>query len=215
MAPVDVALDDGLHQLLIFRLKDAENVGAALGRAEGDQGAGILKLLQGFQVLLPIGGAPGQGFVAVGAPEHEAHGRWASETAKTLETRLDLRNRPAVVRLEPGWATTRFAPISAPLMLSPASMPSPASMLRLPLLFACASAALVAAPAHANMMQQIIVGKCSSAMQADFQKAGKTPPAGMVNETCTCVANGMLKKGQSLDQAKTTCVKQSTAKYNL
>ena len=100
-------------------------------------------------------------------------------------------------------------------MLSPASMPSPASMLRLPLLFACASAALVAAPAHANMMQQIIVGKCSSAMQADFQKAGKTPPAGMVNDTCTCVANGMLKKGQSLDQAKTTCVKQSTAKYNL
>ena len=100
-------------------------------------------------------------------------------------------------------------------MPSPASMPSPGSMLRLPLLFACASAALVAAPAHANMMQQIIVGKCSSAMQADFQKAGKTPPAGMVNDTCTCVANGMLKKGQSLDQAKTTCVKQSTAKYNL
>ena len=45
MAPVDVALDDGFHQLLIFRLKDAENVAAALGRSEGDQGAGILKLL--------------------------------------------------------------------------------------------------------------------------------------------------------------------------
>ena len=105
--------------------------------------------------------------------------------------------------------------LSPASMNSPASMPSPGSMLRLPLLFACASAALVAAPAHANMMQQIIVGKCSSAMQADFQKAGKTPPAGMVNETCTCVANGMLRRGQSLDQAKTTCVKQSTAKYNL
>lgn len=103
----------------------------------------------------------------------------------------------------------------SPFMPSSASMSRPASMLRLPLLFACASAALVAAPAHANMMQQIIVGKCSSAMQADFQKAGKTPPAGMVNETCTCVANGMLRRGQSLDQAKTTCVKQSTAKYNL
>ena len=46
------------------------------------------------------------------------------------------------------------------------------------------SAVLMAAPAHANMMQQIIVGKCSQAMQDDFKKAGKTPPAGMVNDTC-------------------------------
>jgi hypothetical protein len=37
----------------------------------------------------------------------------------------------------------------------------------------------------------------------------------MVNDTCTCVANGMLSQGQSLDQAKTTCVQQSKAKYNL
>ncbi|MCP9806337.1 hypothetical protein KBY71_07380 [Cyanobium sp. T1B-Tous] len=64
------------------------------------------------------------------------------------------------------------------------------------------------------MMQQIIVGKCSQAMQDDFKKAGKTPPAGMVNDTCGCIADGMLKKGQSLDQAKTICVKQTTAKYN-
>lgn len=86
-------------------------------------------------------------------------------------------------------------------------------MLRLTLVLA--SAVLVAAPAHANMVQQIIVGKCSKAMQDDFKKAGKTPPAGMVNDTCGCIADGMLKKGQSLDQAKTICVKQSTAKYNL
>jgi len=76
------------------------------------------------------------------------------------------------------------------------------------------SAVLMAAPAHANMMQQIIVGKCSQAMQDDFKKAGTTPPAGMVNDTCGCIADGMLKKGQSLDQAKTICVKQTTAKYN-
>jgi len=86
-------------------------------------------------------------------------------------------------------------------------------MFRPSLLLVCA--ALFAAPAHANMMQQIIVGKCSQAMQDDFKKAGKTPPAGMVNDTCGCIADGMLKKGQSLDQAKTTCVQQSTAKYNL
>ena len=74
-------------------------------------------------------------------------------------------------------------------------------------------AALVAAPAHANMVQQIIVGKCSQAMQDDFKKAGKTPPAGMVDDTCGCIADGVLKKGQSIDQAKTICVKQTTAKY--
>ena len=76
-----------------------------------------------------------------------------------------------------------------------------------------ASAAFFAAPAQANMMKQIIVGKCSTAMQDDFKKAGKTPPAGMVDETCSCIADG-YSKGQSLDQAKTVCVKQSTAKYN-
>ena len=63
------------------------------------------------------------------------------------------------------------------------------------------------------MVQQIIVGKCSEAMQADFKKAGKTPPNGMVTTTCGCVADGMLKHRQSLDQAKTICVKEATQKY--
>jgi hypothetical protein len=76
-----------------------------------------------------------------------------------------------------------------------------------------ASAAFFAAPAQANMVKQIIVSKCSTAMQDDFKKAGKTPPAGMVSETCGCIADG-YSKGQSLDKAKATCVKQSTAKYN-
>ena len=76
-----------------------------------------------------------------------------------------------------------------------------------------ATAVFFAAPAQANLVTQIIIGKCSTAMQDDFKKAGKTPPAGMVNETCGCIADG-YSKGQSLDKAKTTCVKQSTAKYN-
>ena len=85
-------------------------------------------------------------------------------------------------------------------------------------LIALASALLVGAAvapesAHANMMEQIITSKCAEAMQADFQKAGKTPPAGMVSFTCSCVADGMLRKRQSLEQAKSFCVKQATAKY--
>ena len=81
------------------------------------------------------------------------------------------------------------------------------------LLGALAWAALAPQAAQANMMQEIIVGKCSEAMHADFKKAAKTPPAGMVNDTCSCVADGMLKRRQSLDQAKTLCVQQATKKY--
>jgi len=73
--------------------------------------------------------------------------------------------------------------------------------------------AVMPLPASANMMQQIITGKCAEAMQADFNKVGKTPPAGMVDFTCTCVADGMLKRRQSLDKAKTICVQQATTKY--
>lgn len=67
--------------------------------------------------------------------------------------------------------------------------------------------------AKANMVQQIIIGKCSNAMQAEFKAAGKTPPDGMVNFTCGCVADGMLKRRQSLDQAKTSCVRMANQKY--
>jgi hypothetical protein len=74
-------------------------------------------------------------------------------------------------------------------------------------------ASVMPQPAGANMMEQIITSKCAEAMQADFKKAGKTLPAGMVEETCSCVADGMLKKRQSLEQAKSLCVEQATVKY--
>ena len=74
-------------------------------------------------------------------------------------------------------------------------------------------ASVMPQPAGANMMEQIITSKCAEAMQADFKKSGKTPPAGMVEETCSCVADGMLEKRQSLEQAKSLCVEQATVKY--
>lgn len=76
-----------------------------------------------------------------------------------------------------------------------------------------AVAVFFAAPAHANIVKQIIVGKCASAMQDDFKKAGKTPPSGMIDDTCGCIADGVLE-GQGIDQAKVICVERSTAKYN-
>jgi hypothetical protein len=38
------------------------------------------------------------------------------------------------------------------------------------------------------MLDQMVIKKCSAAMQADFDKAGKTPPTGLIQKTCGCVA---------------------------
>jgi len=41
------------------------------------------------------------------------------------------------------------------------------------------------------MLDQILVKKCSAAMQADFDKAGKTAPAGLIQQTCGCFAQNL------------------------
>ncbi|MEY3543958.1 MAG: hypothetical protein RLZZ247_115 [Cyanobacteriota bacterium] len=74
------------------------------------------------------------------------------------------------------------------------------------------AAASLAAPAQASMIDQIIFKKCSEAMADDFQKAGKTPPDGMVAATCNCVVEQVGKR-QTIEQAKTFCSKQSIQKY--
>lgn len=59
-----------------------------------------------------------------------------------------------------------------------------------------------------SMMDQMIFSKCSSAMNADFQKAGKTPPDGMVQKTCSCVVK-MIGETHNIDQAKQICTQQA------
>ena len=58
------------------------------------------------------------------------------------------------------------------------------------------------------MMDQMIFSKCSAAMNADFQKAGKTPPDGMVQKTCNCVVKTM-DQTHNIDLAKQTCTQQA------
>ena len=78
----------------------------------------------------------------------------------------------------------------------------------------CGAAALLApVPLRAGMLEQIVISHCSQAMKAEFDKAAKTPPTGMVDFTCTCVADAMLTRRQSLDQAKTRCTALATRKY--
>ncbi|MFM8526166.1 MAG: hypothetical protein ACKOCM_11195 [Cyanobacteriota bacterium] len=70
------------------------------------------------------------------------------------------------------------------------------------------------APARAGMVENMILSKCGDAMNADFKKAGQTPPAGMVNDTCNCVLTGWKQK-QGLEQSIKTCSAAASAKYGL
>jgi len=81
--------------------------------------------------------------------------------------------------------------------------------LALPLAAAAALLASLGSGAQAqSMMDQIIFSKCSAAMNADYQKAGKTPPDGMVQKTCNCVVTTM-DQTHNIDLAKQTCTKQA------
>ena len=66
----------------------------------------------------------------------------------------------------------------------------------------------------ANMKDQLIFGYCSRAMAADLDKAGKTPPAGMVDHTCGCVVQ-QINSRANIDQAKAICQAQAQQKYTL
>ena len=63
-----------------------------------------------------------------------------------------------------------------------------------------------------NMQDAIINHYCTQAMNADFAKAGKTPPAGMVAYTCNCV-NQQVNARATIDQTKAICQQQATAKF--
>lgn len=61
-----------------------------------------------------------------------------------------------------------------------------------------------------SMFDQMVIKKCTAAMQADFDKAGKTPPSGLIQQTCGCVAQ-QLDATHNLEMAKTVCTQQATA----
>ncbi|MEA5441045.1 hypothetical protein [Cyanobium gracile] len=97
----------------------------------------------------------------------------------------------------------------------------PGSGLRpLPVLLSLAGSALLLAglPARAqglnNMRDQLIIHYCTLAVNADFAKAGKTVPAGLATDTCTCVAQQVNARA-SIAQAETICKQQALGKYNL
>jgi hypothetical protein len=73
----------------------------------------------------------------------------------------------------------------------------------------------LAQPAHAqNMMDSMIRKFCLQAVNNEVKASGKPAPAGMQDYTCDCVVREM-KRGQSQQQASTTCKAATTKKFNL
>ncbi len=101
------------------------------------------------------------------------------------------------------------------------SLAAPTIALRpLPLLLALTGSAVLMAdlPSRAqgldNMRDQLIIHYCTLAVNADFAKAGKSAPAGMAEDTCTCVAQQVNARA-TIAQAETICKQQAMDKYKL
>ncbi len=65
-----------------------------------------------------------------------------------------------------------------------------------------------------NMRDQLIIHYCTLAVNADFAKAGKSVPAGLAKDTCTCVAKQVNARA-TIAQAETICKQQAMSQYNL
>jgi hypothetical protein len=59
-----------------------------------------------------------------------------------------------------------------------------------------------------SMLNQAVYSSCSAAMASDFQKAGKTPAPGLIENTCNCVVQ-QINTTHNIDLAKTICSKQA------
>lgn len=77
---------------------------------------------------------------------------------------------------------------------------------------------LASLPARAqglnNIRDQLIIHYCTLAVNADFAKAGKPAPAGLAQDTCTCVAEQVNARA-TIPQAETICKQKAMGKYNL
>ena len=77
---------------------------------------------------------------------------------------------------------------------------------------------LLSTPAQArvgaNMKDRLIFHFCGRAIRADFRKAGKTLPEGLVEQTCGCVVQKINARA-SIEQAKAICKAEAQQTYAL
>jgi hypothetical protein len=91
----------------------------------------------------------------------------------------------------------------------------PAADLRLPLLSALAAIALGSpVAATAQSFGEIVRSFCLTAFETEMAEAGKTPPAGMADYACSCVAD-RLRQGQSVGEARSSCRQATAQRYRI
>jgi hypothetical protein len=78
---------------------------------------------------------------------------------------------------------------------------------------ALAGAAAVVPSAHAFDASRVN-SFCLAGFNAAMSAAGKTPPAGMGEFTCTCFSN-RLQQGQSIDQARSACRDEAARRFKV
>jgi len=90
---------------------------------------------------------------------------------------------------------------------------------RLSLLILASATATVLGPvtpaAHAaEGFGEIVRAFCLSAFETEMEQAGKTPPAGMADYACGCMA-GKLRAGTSIDTARAACRQETSQRYRI
>lgn len=102
-------------------------------------------------------------------------------------------------------------PTAASISPDPGSRPRLLQGLILAGLFALPLGLQVPAGAESGM-GAIVKAFCLSAFESEMAQAGKTPPQGMANFACDCVAE-RLRNGGGLDSARRDCRELTARRY--
>lgn len=91
------------------------------------------------------------------------------------------------------------------------------ALVRLSLLALASATAAVLGPvtpaAHAaEGFGEIVRAFCLSAFETEMEQAGKTPPIGMADYACGCMAV-RLRAGSSIDTARAACRQETSRRY--
>ncbi|MEO1002443.1 MAG: hypothetical protein AAFX65_04950 [Cyanobacteria bacterium J06638_7] len=69
-------------------------------------------------------------------------------------------------------------------------------------------------PARASTLDQLVRGYCINAVNSEVRASGTPPPAGMAEYTCDCVVRE-IGRGQTVNQATSTCRSLAIRKFDL
>jgi len=109
------------------------------------------------------------------------------------------------------------APVEPPTPTRAETSIRSGALARLTTLVLASAAASILAPgppaAHAaEGFGEIVRAFCLSAFETEMEQAGKTPPAGMADYACGCMA-GKLRAGSSINTARAACRQETSRRY--